>query len=474
MARLNECIEKTGIAIRAVSGDVSKKPDVVACLDDVENSTTCKAVLHLAGVVGDGRIENLTWEQFSAVIGPKVAGSMHLHEHALEIELPLDHFVMFSSIYGLLGYRELSHYAAANAFQDGLAHYRKSINQPALAVSWGTWSSAGMAYSFGKGFETYWKSQGMDFVPVDAGMATLGALLETALSTPHVAVLPARWNDYIRSRPARKPHHLMRLLCETRPTKPTSASSNALPAVLSKTAVIVKAALGVQEIDDNSPLAEQGLTSMQLVDITSELNAAFAVTLAPTALFEHPSVHSLSGHLADLCGISNIRPSLPELPAGEDTTALKQDVTHTVKTVLSRDTIDTSQPIAEQGMTSMTVVSLTEKLQEKFNVAMSDTILLVPYHRFDCRVLGSFTARYLSNICAQGRCQITVHDYAQFPHTTRIKCSSRGGRYRFQLRYCFSGTQLMHSWVGKCARACHVSDKCSAAARQWLFSEANR
>ena len=161
----------------------------------------CRGIFHLAGAVDDGRIEHLDWARFSKTLTAKVDGSMYLHEHSIKLELPIDHFVLFSSIYGLLGNKELSHYGAANAFQDGLAHARRRAGLPGLAVSWGTWGGAGMAHRFGKGFESYWKGQGMGFVGLNEGMATLIALLTT--NQAHAAVLPTcddgTWVKYAKT-----------------------------------------------------------------------------------------------------------------------------------------------------------------------------------------------------------------------------------------------------------------------------------
>ena len=66
----------------------------------------------------DGVIAKQTWPRFAAVLSPKVTGAWNLHQATRA--LPLDFFVMFSSIAALLGAPGQANYAAANAFLLGV------------------------------------------------------------------------------------------------------------------------------------------------------------------------------------------------------------------------------------------------------------------------------------------------------------------------------------------------------------------
>jgi hypothetical protein len=79
-----------------------------------------------------------TWQRYERVMDPKVAGAWHLH--TLTEHLPLDFFVLFSSAAAVTGSAGQSNYAAANAFLDGLAHYRKSHGLPDMSFVWGSWA----------------------------------------------------------------------------------------------------------------------------------------------------------------------------------------------------------------------------------------------------------------------------------------------------------------------------------------------
>ena len=111
------------------------------------------------------------------MLSSKVAGTIYLDKWADELNLKLDMFVVFSSIYGLLGYAMLAHYAAANYFQDGITAIRRAKGKPSLCVNWGLWQDDGMAHRLGDGFNKQWQQQGFGTIPPNDGMGTLCRLL---------------------------------------------------------------------------------------------------------------------------------------------------------------------------------------------------------------------------------------------------------------------------------------------------------
>ena len=71
-------------------------------------------MIHSAGLVRDAILEKLAWDDFEAVMKPKVEGGANLHR-AVEGS-DLDFFVTFSSIASMMGSPGQSNYSAANAF----------------------------------------------------------------------------------------------------------------------------------------------------------------------------------------------------------------------------------------------------------------------------------------------------------------------------------------------------------------------
>src|SRR5262249_50109772 len=107
-------------------------------------------VLHAAGLVQDTPIEQASVAGLGEVLAAKAAGAVHLHE--LTAGAGLEQFVMFSSIAATWGSGRQGGYAAANAFLDALAGYRRAAGLPAASLAGGPWDGGGMATADGAAY----------------------------------------------------------------------------------------------------------------------------------------------------------------------------------------------------------------------------------------------------------------------------------------------------------------------------------
>ena len=80
----------------------------------------------------DGLFNAMTYESWQASTYTKVQGAVNLH-NALK-NIPLDFFVMTSSVSGTLGTPGQSNYSAANSFLDAIAKHRRSQSQRAVSI----------------------------------------------------------------------------------------------------------------------------------------------------------------------------------------------------------------------------------------------------------------------------------------------------------------------------------------------------
>src|SRR5262249_52991126 len=123
-------------------GDVTREADVTRIVTRIRNEMPpLRGVLHAAMVLDDEMIANLDEARFSAVQAPKMLGAWNLHTATLE--LPLEHFVCFSSYSAVIGVPKQGNYNAGNAFLDALTLYRRARGLPALTINWGPILGAG-------------------------------------------------------------------------------------------------------------------------------------------------------------------------------------------------------------------------------------------------------------------------------------------------------------------------------------------
>lgn len=79
----------------------------------------------------------MTFEQWQAASVPKIQGTWNLHQTFLERKQPLDFFLLFSSLSGIVGQIGQANYAAANTFLDAFVQYRHSLGLPASVLDIG-------------------------------------------------------------------------------------------------------------------------------------------------------------------------------------------------------------------------------------------------------------------------------------------------------------------------------------------------
>jgi len=141
-------------------------------------------VVHAAGVIDDGVLHQQTAERLYAVLAPKVLGGWYLH--LLTRLLPLQHFILFSSAAGLFGNPGQSAYAAASAFLDGLAWYRRGRGLPALSINWSAWSEAAADRRVVESLAR------RGLVPIEAKQGVEAFARVLAMDVPQLAVLASR------------------------------------------------------------------------------------------------------------------------------------------------------------------------------------------------------------------------------------------------------------------------------------------
>jgi hypothetical protein len=181
-----------GAEIMVGRADVGDEKALARVLDDAASAMPpLRGVVHAAGVLQDATLATLDPERLLAAMEPKVPGAWNLHR--LTEDLPLDFFVMFSSIAGTLGSPGQGNYAAGNAFLDALASSRAGRGLPALSIAWGPWAGTGLSVREG-GADRLLALSGVEGIDPVTGMRWLDRLL--GLTTPQVVVAPVDWRRW--------------------------------------------------------------------------------------------------------------------------------------------------------------------------------------------------------------------------------------------------------------------------------------
>jgi acyl transferase domain-containing protein/acyl carrier protein len=304
-----------GAQIAVEKCDVSEAGQVDEMLRRVsESMPPLRGIVHAAGGLDDGTIEQQTWSRFARVSAPKVLGAWNLHQRTLSLEL--DFFVLFSAAATLIGSPGQGNYAAANAFLDALAHYRRSIGLPALSINWGAWSETGMASRLTAKEKQRWGNRGLRLIGLAEGMSKLGQLLFS--SRAQVVAVPADWSRMFAD-PAwgKPPSLLLGLINDSRGERAQggspSNSVNLLARLASEPAMrrlaileehvqlLASRALGRTDnrwLDRQRPLHELGLDSLLSVELRNALANSLDCSLPATLLFDYPTLESLTRYLA--------------------------------------------------------------------------------------------------------------------------------------------------------------------------------
>ncbi|KAI5251279.1 polyketide synthase [Aureobasidium subglaciale] len=133
--RLEELIgdlAKAGTKVIVRACDVANADSVQALTSELAKEGPIRGVIQGAMVLKDILYEQMTTDDFNAVVNPKVAGTLNLHNSLGTSEL--DFFIALSSVAGIVGNRGQAAYAAANVFLDTFMAHRNAKGLPGTSL----------------------------------------------------------------------------------------------------------------------------------------------------------------------------------------------------------------------------------------------------------------------------------------------------------------------------------------------------
>jgi acyl transferase domain-containing protein/NADPH:quinone reductase-like Zn-dependent oxidoreductase/SAM-dependent methyltransferase/acyl carrier protein len=288
--------QQQGKIITTAQVDVTERSHLSDLLNTC--SQPIRGIIHAAGVLADGLLQDLTEERLRSVMAPKVEGAWNLH--LLTRDQPLDFFVLYSSAASLLGSPGQANHVAANTFLDALAHHRQAIGLPGLSINWGAWSDVGSAIAR----IDQMKLRGIDPITPQQGLKAL----EDLLQQPHaqVGAVPINWQRFRQQQwipsffdqfHADLPDNLTSpLLHQIR--QQNYAPSTLIPYLQTEIAQVLGLSQG-RMAKPQQGFFDLGMDSLMTVELKNRLETHLGIVLSPTVLFEHPTIQDLAQYLSE-------------------------------------------------------------------------------------------------------------------------------------------------------------------------------
>ncbi|MFE7277378.1 SDR family NAD(P)-dependent oxidoreductase [Streptomyces sp. NPDC057623] len=291
-------LRAAGVDAHYLTADVGSAPDVERAVRGiVREHGSLDGIVHAAGTLRDGYLLTKDPRDVAEVLRPKVSGVLHLDSATRD--LPLDFFVLFSSVAGVYGNAGQGDYAAANAFLDAFAHDRQALVDAGertgrtVAVSWPLWADGGMTVD-DVTRASMRRRRGWEPLPTEDGLHVLGAAL---LDTPeHIVVaygakatLALERRDEPAPRPAAPAPATGGVTEDDLVARTTELLKDVLGEVLHHDPATLKATVG---------LIDYGIDSIGVLEATERLGEIFG-PLPKTLFFEYVDIEGVVGYLIE-------------------------------------------------------------------------------------------------------------------------------------------------------------------------------
>jgi acyl transferase domain-containing protein/NADP-dependent 3-hydroxy acid dehydrogenase YdfG/acyl carrier protein len=302
--------EALGASARVVACDVADRQALQSVIESIRREMPpLKGILHAAMSLDDALISRLDAARFREVLRPKLLGARHLHE--LTLDIPIEHFILYSSVTTYIGNPGQANYVAANAYLEGLANLRRSIGLPATCIGWGPISDAGYLTRNEAVKESLEARLGASALTSDRALAALGGIL--ADNPGNVAVADFAWHALARLMPSSGSARFELLRREAGKAAGDDHEADFTSLIIGKSPeelqeivqslVVQEVAqiLGVSpdRVNTARPLADMGMDSLMGVELALGLEERFGIRLPAMLLNEGPSAIRIAMRISE-------------------------------------------------------------------------------------------------------------------------------------------------------------------------------
>lgn len=307
--QINQLPETSQQQLEVIKGDVGNFTEVQDAIKHIKNGKDpLIGILHCAGILDDGMIQNQNFNRYWEVFRPKAIGAWNLHKATLNENLLF--FVCFSSSASILGAMGQSTYAGANSFMDALCRKRYQQGKRALSVNWGAFLEVGMASQL-RTIRRRHAMQGISSIPVKEGVTAL--LNAISADKPQLMVIPIKWEQLASSL---QPAHILPLFRRVINMKAVKSSHSRTSWAVelarlgndekkAKLSQYIKGSiyqsLGLRAEDEllqfDQGFFDMGVDSLISVEIYEKIQLQLGLPLPSTVLFDYPNLNELCNYL---------------------------------------------------------------------------------------------------------------------------------------------------------------------------------
>ena len=337
-------LRERGAQVVVLAGDVGDEAGVAALPRRLAEAAAppLAGIFHLAADLSHASIDTLSEAQVSAMLRPKLAGTLALERLARAGQL--DWLVLFSSTTALLGASGLAHYAAANAFLDATAEHAIGERPKTVSINWGTWEAMRLASA---AEQQDFREAGLLPMRTADALEAMARLLAAGRTRGVIAQV-----DWVRLKAlhqARRARPLLSCLGNEAaacagPASPAAAGKDAAAPTATTLArrlgaapaaarhdllvdVVQREVAAVLALPDAGAVAlgtglfDMGMDSLMAVELKRRLERAAGQPLPSTLTFNYPNVGALAGYLGQLLatldpgGVSATAAAAPSTPS---------------------------------------------------------------------------------------------------------------------------------------------------------------
>lgn len=314
-------LRQLGARIEYRCMDVSHRPQVEELIAEIlAQFGALHGVLHCAGSAHSRLLTGLASAELAQALAAKVAGTRNLD--LATRHLPLDLFVLFSSLSARTGAIGQGAYATANAFMDEYAQYRHALrgmgerSGRSLSIGWPHWSTDGGMQLTADVLDEM-QRHGFQAMSAQTGLNVLQRAL--AVDYPQLAVVHG---DAAKIRAAFAVAGVAADRVEPAP-QPRPAAAPADEAQLAQAIKALREFLGEQlmiapaRIHANDTFDAFGIDSVVAVRLTAALEKTHGA-LSKTLFFEHATVADMASYLASRAPAVAVRATQPDAIQARD------------------------------------------------------------------------------------------------------------------------------------------------------------